>query len=188
MKKKINYSEILLGVIDETFHSNIMSLNRCRDNVDGRRAFCAILKNEGYSYNRIGRFLNKNHATIIHYTRGVEGILQTDPAFYKKYNKAAEAFFKRIDRLDNDLVSTEINKLKDKITAERSDSSILAHEVKRLHQQKDLLEAKLGVYNDKYDRLYNIISLRTKPGTEEFIQRKLNTFYNGVYSEEIKCY
>ena len=188
MKKKINYSEMLLGIIDDTFQSNIMSTNRCRDNVDGRRAFCAILKNEGYSYNRIGRFLNKNHATIIHYTRGVEGILQTDPAFYRKYNKASTAFLKRIDRLDNDLVSTEINKLKDKITAERSDSSTLTQEVKRLHQQKDLLEAKLEVYNEKYNKLYSIISLRTKPGTEEFIQRKLNTFYNGIYSEEISCY
>jgi hypothetical protein len=51
-----------------------------------------------------------------------------------------------------------------------------------------MIDEKLRMYNEKFEKLYSIISVRTKPNTEEFIQRKLNTFYNGVYSEEIRCY
>ena len=104
-------------------------------------------------------------------------------------------FLKKIERSGNDFVSKEINKLKDKINSERSHASTLTREVKRLehvhlllNKRNEMIDEKLRMYNEKFEKLYSIISVRTKPNTEEFIQRKLNTFYNGVYSEEIRCY
>ena len=197
MKAKINkkHSDILLEIVNNIFQSDVMSTVRCRGNVDGRRAFCAILRNEGHSYTKIAEVLNKNHATVIHYVRGIEGILQTDSAFAKRYDTASMMFLKKIERSGNDFVSKEINKLKDKINSERSHASTLTREVKRLehvhlllNKRNELIDEKLRMYNEKFEKLYNIISVRTKPNTEEFIQRKLNTFYNGVYSEEIRCY
>ena len=189
------HSEILTEIVNDIFQCDVMSTVRRRENVDGRRAFSAILKNEGHSFTKIGKVLNKDHATIMHYVRGIEGVLKTDSGFTRKYDKASMTFLTKIDRSENDFISKEINKLKDKVTSERSHASTLNREIKRLenvqfflNKENDLIKNKLKAYNDKFDKLYSIISIRTKPNTEEFIQRKLNTFYNGVYSKEIKCY
>jgi chromosomal replication initiation ATPase DnaA len=107
MKAKINkkHSDILLEIVNNIFQSDVMSTVRCRGNVDGRRAFCAILRNEGHSYTKIAEVLNKNHATVIHYVRGIEGILQTDSAFAKRYDTASMMFLKK-----RDLVTTSFIK------------------------------------------------------------------------------
>ena len=52
---------------------------------------------------------------------------------------------------------------------------------------KRLLKINQG-WNSKNRDIYNVINTRTKPGTEELIQKKLNTLFNGVYSEEIISY
>jgi len=197
MKRKVKkkYSEVLTEIVNDIFQCDVMSPVRRRENVDGRRAFSAILKNEGHSFTKIGKALNKDHATIMHYVRGIEGVLKTDSGFTRRYDKVSMKFLKEIDRSENDFISLEINKLKDKVTFERSHVSTLNREIKRLenvqlvlNKKNDLIKNELKTYNDKFDKLYSIISIRTKPNTEEFIQRKLNTFYNGVYSKEIKCY
>lgn len=197
METKINekHSEVLTEIVNDIFQCNVMSTARLRDNTDGRRAFSNVLKRQGYSCTKIGKILNKNHATIIHYVRGIEGILKTDSSFAKKYDTALMMFLKNIEVSEDELFSEEVIKLKDEVNFERSHISTLNREIKRLenlqvylNKKNDLMEEKLRSYNDKFEKLYSIISIRTKPNTEEFIQRKLNTFYNGVYSEEIVCY
>jgi len=197
MKAKINkkHSDVLIEIVNKAFQADVMSPVRRMENTDGRRAFCAILRNEGHSCSRIADVLNKHHATVVHYTKTIEGILKTDPAFAKRYDKASMIFLKEIEESSEDYVSEAINNLKDKITSEQSKASILTREVKRLehlhlhlNKRNELINDKLKGYNENFEKLYDIISLRTKPNTEEFIQRKLNTFYNGVYSEEIICY
>jgi hypothetical protein len=197
MKTKINekHSDVLIEIINNIFQSDVMSPVRRRENTDGRRALCNILRNEGYSYIKIGDILNKDHSTAVYYGRSIEGLLKTNPIFTAKYDKASIMFLKDIEKSANDFISKKINKLKDKVTSERSHVSTLNREIKRLehvhlllNKQNETINEKLRVYNEKFEKLYNIISIRTKPNTEEFIQRKLNTFYNGVYSEEIRCY
>ena len=52
---------------------------------------------------------------------------------------------------------------------------------------KRILEVTEG-WNRKNRGIYSVINTRTKPGTEELIQKRLNTLFNGVYSEEVKAF
>jgi len=91
---KNEYTEILKDIIDEVFQCDVMSKSRRRYNVDGRRAFSIILKNRGYTFTRISKFLKKDHATIIHYLKNVEGILKTDPIFRERFYDSDQQFFR----------------------------------------------------------------------------------------------
>lgn len=45
---------------------SIQSENRFAEQIFLRRVVCDILNKAGYSYNEIGRFINRNHSSVIH--------------------------------------------------------------------------------------------------------------------------
>jgi hypothetical protein len=73
--------------------------NRKRAIVDARRAYSKILRDAGFSYQYIGDTLNKNHATIIHYVKSVDGLLKYDAVFEKKFMLAKKTFLKENQNL-----------------------------------------------------------------------------------------
>lgn len=64
--------------------------NRKREYVDGRAIFSHISRKYNFSLTGIGRYLKKDHTTIIHHIRKAEDLLETDSLFFKKYNKVVE--------------------------------------------------------------------------------------------------
>jgi hypothetical protein len=44
------------------------------------------------------------------------------------------------------------------------------------------LKKELNNYNTDLEPIHKIVRQRTKPGTTDFIEKKLNAFYNGVYT------
>ena len=57
-----------------------------------------------------------------------------------------------------------------------------------LSNQNEWYDKELSQYNPKLKKLYNIITNRTKAGTVGELSKKINTLYNGVYSEVIEVY
>lgn len=52
-----------------------------------RNALCRALKTRGSTYMQIGRWLNKDHSTIIHSVKNADALMETDPDYYEKIGK-----------------------------------------------------------------------------------------------------
>lgn len=84
--------ESLKNIINLVFFVDIDDPTRKRRIVDARRAYSKILKDAGFSYQHIGHTLNKDHASIIHYVKSVDGLLKYDSIFEKKFILAKKKF------------------------------------------------------------------------------------------------
>ncbi len=84
--------ESLKNIINLVFFVEIDDPTRKRRIVDARRAYSKILKDAGFSYQHIGYTLNKDHATIMHYVKSVDGLLKYDSIFEKKFILAKKKF------------------------------------------------------------------------------------------------
>ena len=59
--------------------------------VDARKLVAKILRNKNYTFSAIGRMLgNLDHASIIHYCRSAENLIQTDQVFRTSYENILE--------------------------------------------------------------------------------------------------
>ena len=207
-ERKDTTGNILQAIIEDVFETNVMDSKRLRQNVDARRMFGMVLRSmeKPYTFARIGRYLRKDHATILHYMKTSEGLLQTDPDFKSKYNRVQKRFESELNKLEAKLEIQDLIKQGLKEDSLRGDVCRLSEHIKFLKRQIETLknnsnvdvsilqgkidrrDTELKKYNVRYSDLYKTITNRTKAGTEDLIQRKLNTLFNGVYSEEIICY
>jgi hypothetical protein len=89
--------EKLKGIVNEAFLVDLDIDNRKRETVDARKIYSKILRDSGYSYQAIGKTINKNHATIIHYIKNIEHLLSYDKVLYFKYLACKDVFFFKKD-------------------------------------------------------------------------------------------
>jgi hypothetical protein len=170
-----------------------------------------------YTFGRIGGYLRKDHSTILHYVKTSKDLLQTDVDFKSKYKEVQKRFESDLSELKINLkvkdlmtkglqedsyhgdicrLSEHVKFLKSEIEALKNNANVevsviqskLDRELSVLQGKIDRRDTELKKYNVRYSDLYKTITNRTKAGTEDLIQRKLNTLFNGVYSEEIVCY
>ena len=205
-KRKDITGNILQAIIEDVFEASIMDPKRVRENVDARRMFSMILRDMKYPSTRVGGYLRKNHATILHYVKTAKGIFQTDADFKAKYKEVQKRFESDLRELKTNLEIKDLIKQGLQEDSYRGDICRLSEHVKFLKAEIETLKSNSNVdtsilqgkidrrdtelkkYNVRYSRLYKTINDRTKAGTEDLIQRKLNALFNGVYSEEIICY
>ena len=192
-------SNILERIVRSVFQADIMAKSRKRNFVDARKAFSILLRDKGYTYTRIGEFLNKDHATILHHFNSKEGCLLTDKNFSDKYYECLKRFntdLKKANRIRKGIQDSSLQEtiliLKDEIENLKEENRFFKIRNESLQRKSDSrkrdLNSLLNKYNDDNEGLYKLIDTRTKPGTQDLIKRKLNTLYNGVYSEVIECY
>lgn len=87
---KESYDE-LLKPAEEVFDIKMNPYIRSREDVLVRVFVAYKMRERGYSYNEIGKVMNKNHSTIIHYIRTMEDFFAVPKAYrdilekYKKY-------------------------------------------------------------------------------------------------------
>jgi hypothetical protein len=80
----------VLDVVGDSNLEMLKSKNRCRSYVDARAIFSHISKQHDFTLKSIGKYIRRDHTTIIHHIRKAESLLQTDPYFAKKYNRVME--------------------------------------------------------------------------------------------------
>lgn len=155
-------------IINEIFEVDVIKKGGNRNLVNSRKVFSKILIGRGYSLSSIGRYLEKDHTTIIHYARDVDALLKYTPNVLNKYLIVKDKFMK----IDGALLMT--------IKEREMQSSI------------DMLNEKIEeliTENNKYkwNRLSSTISLiekRTPIGKEDFMYKKINQLLNSMSSDE----
>ena len=173
-QKKIEL-DALKDIVESAFGADIMTPNRDRVNVNARRSFSNILIGIDFSLSEIGRYLGKDHATIIHYRNTFDGIMISDKPFKKIHTDSAEAFLR---------CSALMEQVDDCPTSDSSlhfllkENNQLTCELEKYRAEVESLREDRCRMND----IFNTVSQRTPHGSEEKINAKLNTWFNGLHS------
>lgn len=89
---------ILESLPDTITSEKFRSKSRERECVDVRSIFSYIARRFNFKYATIGKYLNKDHTTIIHHQRIAENLLATDPIFKSKYENIVNKINKKYDK------------------------------------------------------------------------------------------
>lgn len=98
---KLAQSE-LLNIVSQFFEVNkqkIFSKNRDNDVVIVRQTFCLLAHKEGYRKLHIGKFIKKNHATVIHSITAIENRTLTDKMLLSKLSQLNAKVLRRKEEL-----------------------------------------------------------------------------------------
>lgn len=96
----------IIDLINQTFSVNILNNSRERELVENRIIFAKIVRdNFKISLPRIGNFVNKNHATIIHYLKQHEALFEYDKFYRLKYEKICKLIY------NDNYIANEITQL-----------------------------------------------------------------------------
>jgi hypothetical protein len=155
-------------IVESFFGVDIKDKRRNRGIVDARIVFVNVMIERGYSYSLIGRFIDKDHSTIIHYSRVIEGMLRYDD-FKKKYDKCREMFF---TIMGSDFPEEILS---------RPEKKIIDLKLKLSEVQAD--RDRLYAIEQNHHRLRAIIKLiemNTSIGEEAEVYKRMNLMFNGM--------
>ena len=168
-KEKHNL-DFLREIVERHTNTDIMSKSREREVIDARKIFANILDSFNFRNRVVTEYLQKNHATIIHYRRDFEYLYQADPDFRRLYDLCYEQFsgvgYQRKTNTELIFLIKDLEKQKNMLTLE-------------LKSVKDELNTELRnrkKYSSTLDLIYN--KLRENK-IEEFNDR-INPILNGL--------
>jgi chromosomal replication initiation ATPase DnaA len=131
--------------------------------------FSKILREDGNTFESIGKAINKDHSTIVYYVNQASVLIKQSIELSDKYLECKNCY---IDNLDVVLPQMKYDELKDEVVE-------LKFLVNKLASEKN----EIIKVQEKYNRIKKIINLvaeRTHVGKEEFIERKINQMFNGI--------
>jgi hypothetical protein len=161
--------EKLKEIVSKVFETNINIKTRKRNNVEARMIFSKILREDGNTFESIGKAINKDHSTIVYYVNQASSLIKQSIELSDKYLECKNCY---IDNLDVVLPQMKYDELKNEVL-----------ELKLLINQLTIERNKTIKVQEKYNRIKKIINLvaeRTHVGKEEFIERKINQMFNGI--------
>lgn len=161
--------EKLKEIVSKVFDTNINIKTRKRNNVEARMIFSKILREDGNTFESIGKAINKDHSTIVYYVNQASVLIKQSIELSDKYLECKNCY---IDNLDVVLPQMKYDELKNEVL-----------ELKLLINQLTIERNKIIKVQEKYNRIKKIINLvaeRTHVGKEEFIERKINQMFNGI--------
>jgi hypothetical protein len=143
--------------------------SRKRHIVEGRMMYAKLMKRyTNISLSDIGRAIDKDHATIIHYLKNFSYLKKADIHFASKFDMMSDVYEEfRESWFDDD-------KFDDKRKIKVLESSL-----------KELLETKTQYekYFNKINRIDSIVQMieqRTPKGEEEYVESKINRMFNSI--------
>ena len=158
-----------LDFVEEFVGFKICNKSRKRPIVEARMMYSRLMKHyTRCSLSEIGRYIDKDHATIIHYLDNFSWLKKTDQGFSSKYDLLLDMYedFRKV--WFDDAVYDDKKKIKfleaalDKVTEERN---------------------KYELYFKRLERLDSIIQLieeRTPKNEEEYAEQKINRMFNSI--------
>ena len=161
--------EKLKEIVSKVFDTDINIKTRKRNNVEARMIFSKILREDGNTFESIGKAINKDHSTIVYYVNQASVLIKQSIELSDKYLECKNCY---IDNLDVVLPQMKYDELKNEVL-----------ELKLLINQLTIERNKTIKVQEKYNRIKKIINLvaeRTHVGKEEFIERKINQMFNGI--------
>ncbi len=161
----------LKEIVDGVFGVDITETNRQRRYVNARMVFSKIARQHFYVFHDIGRFLGRDHATIIHYMRVFDSYCLTDKNLRDNYISCLNCFSD--ESFDVSHIKTT-DQLKKEIISLKRQNNLLSSELVLCKAEK--------LQDERVSEIISIIKERTRLGAEDLILRKLKIFYNGVYN------
>lgn len=161
--------EKLKEIVSKVFDTNINIKTRKRNNVEARMIFSKILREDGNTFESIGKAINKDHSTIVYYVNQASVLIKQSIELSDKYLECKNCY---IDNLDVVLPQMKYDELKNEVL-----------ELKLLINQLTIERNEIIKVQEKYNRIKKIINLvaeRTHVGKEEFIEKKINQMFNGI--------
>jgi len=161
--------EKLKEIVSQVFDTNINIKTRKRNNVEARMIFSKILREDGNTFESIGKAINKDHSTIVYYVNQASVLIKQSIELSDKYLECKNCY---IDNLDVVLPQMKYDEIKNEVL-----------ELKLLINQLTIERNEIIKVQEKYNRIKKIINLvaeRTHVGKEEFIERKINEMFNGI--------
>lgn len=159
----------LADIVKSVFNEDVKDKIQRREIVDARMVFSKILRERGYTYASIGRFLKKDHSTVINYMRNVYSLLTQVNGLMAKYIICRDLFLidKEVlyinkEEKDNKLSIISLNNQIEKLILERENVTRMETKYKRI---EDIL---------------SIIDKKTPNGKEKFILKKVNLMFNDI--------
>ena len=161
--------EKLKDIVSKVFDTDINIKTRKRNNVEARMIFSKILREDGNTFESIGKAINKDHSTIVYYVNQASVLIKQSIELSDKYLECKNCY---IDNLDVVLPQMKYDEIKNEVL-----------ELKLLINQLTIERNEIIKVQEKYNRIKKIINLvaeRTHVGKEEFIERKINQMFNGI--------
>ncbi|MCQ2960629.1 MAG: hypothetical protein MJ198_10675 [Bacteroidales bacterium] len=82
------FAKSLVEKIEEKIQDKITKIKRDRLLVEGRQVLCYVLRNKTkLTTNEIGKFINKDHSTVIYAAKHVEDLLCVDETFKNNWKE-----------------------------------------------------------------------------------------------------
>jgi hypothetical protein len=156
----------LKDIVNQMFNVSIVKKCRRIETVNARMVFSKILRQRSYTLCDIGRYLKKDHSTVVHYMNNIDNFISHDERLNELYYKCRETFFETNDPLPS-------YKEKD-----------LIKEVISLREIVEDMKNEVAKYrkrHEKYSRISEIINLidsRTPVGQEGKIKKKVTEMFN----------
>lgn len=164
--------DILNTIIKDVMGVEIVKRTNKREAVNGRKLFSKILSDRGYTRSEIGRYLKKDHSTIVHYMYDVDDMIKHTDGMADRY-LACKNYF-------NNSVSETTNEENKSIIS-------LKLRIDELLLDREKLKDKLN----RYDRLREIVDFldyHVPKGKEFFILKQIRIMFNGIkdYEERLE--
>tara|TARA_R110002110_G_scaffold192460_1_gene400584 strand:- start:88 stop:615 length:528 start_codon:yes stop_codon:yes gene_type:complete len=162
----------LKDAVNEVFCLDMMKRTRQRPYVNARMVFSSILFERGYNKSEIGRYLKKNHATVIHYCRSLEGYVKTDKVLREQYHASRRVYKENFDpiyNMDRVALKSEIFSLREKV-------SDLYCQIETYKEERDRRKED----DNRMGAIFKLVTQRTRRGSEDKIRSGLNTWFNGI--------
>ena len=159
----------LADIVKSVFNEDVKDKIQRREIVDARMVFSKILRERGYTYASIGRFLKKDHSTIINYMRNIYSLLTQVNGLMAKYIICRDLFL-----IDKEVLY--INK-------EEKDNKLSIISLNNQIEKLILERENVTRMETKYKRIEDILSLidkKTPNGKEKFILKKVNLMFNDI--------
>jgi hypothetical protein len=158
----------LKEIISDTTGINIMDKNRFRQVVDARIVFSKIIRERGYTFSSIARYLNKDHTTIIHYICECNSLIQTNDKIMETYLICRDKFLQDKDAL---LTYTDKDAVKEMI--------VLKNDIENLMLKNSRIK-NLEIKYERLNEIINLIDKRTPEGDEHRIRKEIMKMFNGL--------
>lgn len=188
MESKPKYTEerndvdILMSIVNMVLVTDISAKNRRRYVVEGRMIYSKILREYGYSLNRIGCSLGKDHTTVIHYTRTIDKLIDTNDEIVGKYIKCREMFIlekgSSADLITEYDLKNEIFRLNNKINVLMADNKSLVDEINEFKGTVSMLKKQLTPNDKRLNRIVKFIDENTAVGHEYIVERKIAKMFD----------
>lgn len=166
------YSEQLKISVNHHFEVDIDSPVRKKEYVNARMTYAFFMRKKGFSLERIGRFIGKDHATIVHYLKNIDWYMKTDPAFKNRFDAVYDdCFFDGIS-----IYSLDKEELIKEVLSLRKENKVLSSQLDDVNFEQKFIEKE----SNRLQPIIDLVSHRTKVGQEDLVYRKINAMYNGL--------